>query len=312
MTHATLGRTNSFSSGAPLNPGRAGHAALLRPDGRVLFVGGSDPTVFVSRPVYDTIELFDPVRLTFTPAGKLLKPRSPRYVYTIPRGPHAGKILIGGGGFFDFELYDPATETSTTTDLVLPMENASAVSTEYGDGKVLLSGGSQPGGFDYVASALILNLVDLSLTPTKGQMALPRGSHGAVLQGDGKIPLYGGSYTETNRRQRHTTTEIFDPLTEIFNPGPEYTPKSLAPSVVPLPDDSILFMGGAAADGTSGHVDVYHPSTGFSVHPKTLDSLRSLFSATLLNDGRVMLLGGQIPLPRNNSALVSRPEFFVP
>ena len=110
-----------------------------------------------------------------------------------------------------------------------------------------------------------------------GSMIQEWWSAGAVLLGDGSVLVSGSGQAET-----------FDPVTEQF------TLLGEAPSGVPvvLADGRVLFagMGGAAGIDPSS---IYDPVAGTFRDIGPMNRPRRGFSATLLSDGRVLIVGGR-------------------
>ena len=92
---------------------RSGYAVMPLPNGRVLFMGGNDPSAEgKSGPLYSA-ELYDPTTGLFTATGDLAPKDVQRGGVTPPPN---GKVLVSGGakffdpalGRFSAMLYDPA------------------------------------------------------------------------------------------------------------------------------------------------------------------------------------------------------------
>jgi hypothetical protein len=139
-----------------------------------------------------------------------------------------------------------------------------------------------------------------------GSMEFPRYKQGAALLPDGKVLVAGGS-NENGRQITYSSTEIFDPRTGRFSPGPHmrFPRYKLLSGVVALNDGRILLAGGAERP------EVYDPTHDvFTVlNGEPLDGF--LFStATLLRDGRVLLVDGYGHHPTDgavNQALLWKP-----
>jgi hypothetical protein len=99
----------------------------------------------------------------------------------------------------------------------------------------------------------------------------------AVILDDGRVMIFGPG-----------EAEIFDPATE------EFTPAGETPSGVPikLMDGRILFAGVGDVGGV-GPSSVYDPVAGTFHDIGPMNRPRRGFSATLLGDGRVLIVGGK-------------------
>jgi len=145
--------------------------------------------------------------------------------------------------------------------------------------------GSYPVTYDVTDSsgnpaATVTRLVRVLVTGEwrqTGSMNQEWWSAGAVLLGDGRVLVSGSGQAET-----------FDAVTE------EFTLLGEAPSGVPivLADGRVLFagIGGSAGIDPSS---IYDPVAGTFSDIGPMNRPRRGFSATLLSDGRVLIVGGQ-------------------
>ena len=266
---------------------RCCHTATLLPDGRVLIAGEFNGAYLKGA------EIYNPKTSTFTPTGDLTMPRMDHVAALLDNG----KVLLAGGvgeGWIflgSAELYDPATGLFTPTGAMrVPRESHSV--TKLQDGRVLITGGHQGRHADIViySSAEIYDPATGSFTQT-GEMNVPRHKHDAVLLGDGKVLISGGS-DEHDDLNAYLSTEIFDPSQGKFRlaadmPGIRY--KHIGTSLL-LPDGDALLAGGAK------NAAVYNPRSNlFSIVPGEMGTapLSRLFStASLLQNGSVLITGG--------------------
>ena len=125
---------------------RFNHAATALADGKVLFTGDATASA----------ELYDPATDSFLAAGSMTEARS-RHSATLLTD---GTVLLAGGGFNNgtvssngslAELYDPASGHFTPIVHILTVPRAAHTGTLLADGRVLLAGGAQAGGFDVTA-----------------------------------------------------------------------------------------------------------------------------------------------------------------
>jgi hypothetical protein len=112
------------------------HAATLLEDGRVLITGGSDDRDWHG--VYDTAEIFDPAKRTFTPVSKMSSKRF--------KLPHATALLRDGnaliaGGNRSPEIYNHASQTFQPVQGTMGDPKFFATATLLKDGRVLIAGG---------------------------------------------------------------------------------------------------------------------------------------------------------------------------
>jgi hypothetical protein len=269
--------------------------AVALPDGRVLVIGVWDE----GDPVATEAELYDPS------SGKFTAARPP-----IDRGQPAvslladGRVLIAGGGdmhstsvdcLASADLFDPATGKFTRTGS-MRQARAGATATTLPDGRVLIPGGSscgtpQSGTAATYATAEIYDPASGRFTPA-GDMSAPRWSHTATLLADGRVLLAGGfSYSSGYK----ASADIFDPKTNTFTAaGPMSVARAYHVAAL-LPDGRVLVAGGendeSPIEGMAS-AEVFDPATGTFIAAGSMHSPRSSFTATLLANGEVLIIGG--------------------
>ena len=119
-------------------------------------------------------------------------------------------------------------------------------------------------------------------------MTIVRHKHAAVLLSNGNVLIAGGS-DKRDWRGQYSSAEIYDSSKGIFRSAGNMNSAryKLASATVLLRDGQALIAGG------SPRVEIYDPARNvFSIAAGELDTARSFSSATLLNDGRVLIVGG--------------------
>jgi hypothetical protein len=122
-----------------------------------------------------------------------------------------------------------------------------------------------------------------------GDMIDSRHKHGSVRLSDGRVLIIAGS-DERGGHELYRRTEVFDPPTGRFSPGPELNAAryKIVDAAVVLPSGAVLVAGGPA------RAELWQPGVagGFRALDGALDAGRSFATATLLEDGSVLVLGG--------------------
>ena len=115
-----------------------------------------------------------------------------------------------------------------------------------------------------------------------------RFGHTATLLRNGKVLVVGGNAT--------TNTELFDPARGWFATGELNTPRAGGHAATALADGRVLVLGGETdVDGPSSRTtsaEIYDPATQAWTPTGSLGHVRYGASATLLLDGRVLVVGG--------------------
>jgi hypothetical protein len=277
-------KTARFSRGPSMSAARSGHTATRLPDGQILIAGGYNGDYLRSAEIYDA-------------AANRFEPVSPM---TMARSGHtatllkSGKILILGGVGVGWtflsqaELFDPTTRTFVATG-GMQTARESHTATILADGKVLVAGGHRgrrPAVLVH-ASAEIYDPAAGAFTPA-GDLARVRHKHEAALLRDGRVLIAGGS-DERDGRGAYASAEIFDPKTNNFtNTGALNLARyKLQGTSVPLKYGKVLFAGGA------DRAEIFDPAGNtFSLVPGSLGTNRFFATATLLQNGHVLIAGG--------------------
>jgi hypothetical protein len=210
---------------------RYGHVATLLQDGKVLITGGHD-----LHTALQIAEIYDPVSGIFTRVGDMGKPRAGHFAPLLANG----KVLISGGGVADVELFDPSTNAFTPAGKTSSAQVGAA--TLLADGRVLISGEANS-DFSGPAPAEVYDPATGKFTPT-GTMATLRLAYTTTLLSDGTVLIAGGMIVDRNLRPVVASSEIYNPVTGAFNPGPTMRQPQYQQTATLMPDGSVLLVGG--------------------------------------------------------------------
>ncbi|MCB9880184.1 MAG: hypothetical protein H6834_00210 [Planctomycetes bacterium] len=142
--------TNKWTKGPDMSEGKAGHGALLLPDGRVLLSGGLTYTVFLSIKIPQfskAVDIYDPKTNTMKAVAAMNVDRAGHGIFELPGGKVlvaggiGGAILSGGVPTSGSEIYDPAQNRWTTTGS-LPLAKGLAGAVVLSDGSPAMIGGA--------------------------------------------------------------------------------------------------------------------------------------------------------------------------
>ena len=306
----TFVATTLVDGGAPttMTVPRTNHTATLLNDGTVLLVGGQNQTTFLA-----SAEIYDPTFGTFTAitglTGQLTTARAGHTATLLADG----KVLIAGGIsgntlLSSAELYDPVAKTFTT---VGPMNIAryTHTATLLANGKVLVATGID-------ATAQLYDPVAKSFSNTGG-LNVGRQSPSATLLPNGKVLIAGGL---VNGSAGIGSAELYDPITGTFaSTGGDglNTPRG-AHTATLLTDGTVLIAGGFNVNVTPSDIlasaEIYNPSTSTFTNTGSLTGTRWQHTATLLNDGSVLIAGGfgfnSNPQVNQNTFLATADRYF--
>jgi galactose oxidase-like protein/Kelch motif protein len=171
------------------------------------------------------------------------------------------------------------------------------------DGKVLIAGGMRRNQ-DFYKSAELFDPATGKFQPT-GEMSIGRVGHSAVLLRSGKVLIVGGwiGYGTTD------SAELYDPATGKFTTISKMTTRRARPSATLLENGNVLVAGGDDHDGRDGAIasaEIFNADTLRFQPTGSLHRPRQGQTATLLNDGRVLMAGG------TGGGLIARAELYDP
>jgi len=302
-----------FTSAGEMTEPRDGHTATLLADGRVLVAGGelSDASA----------EIFDPETGKFSATGSFGSERA----FSTATLLLDGRVLFAGGlspetdltGHLTIlnttEIFDPATGLfSSSAKMQSPRESHTAA--RLLDGRVLITGGidSPGGGGAAVSAAEIFDPVTGTFAQTGG-MHTERADHTATLLPNGDVLVAGGWNghrvdASDDPPWDPLFTELYSPDGHVFNTGADMSTTRIHHLAVDLGNSGVLMLGGIPSLQNI-HAQPPHPQYAelYVLNSKSflgfheLRLARQSYTATLLPDGKVLLVGGSDEAGPSNS-----------
>jgi N-acetylneuraminic acid mutarotase len=224
----------------------------------------------------------------------------------------SGQVLVAGGcggqDFFevgqpDAELYDPATTSFAVTGS-MESPRCRHTATLLPNGKVLVVGGF---GAAYDGPAAATNSTELYDSATRAfsqtaNMAQARAAHTATLLLNGKVLITGGAniggWGFPFYGSAMAAAEIYDPATNTFTATGSMGTARFGHTATLLPSGKVLIAGGFTSAEVNqeaaslASAEVYDPVTGTFSPAGEMTVTRGGHTATLLQDGRVLITGG--------------------
>jgi RHS repeat-associated protein len=319
--------TNIFVPTGSLTIGREGQTATLLPNGMVLLVGGSDS----SGNSFASAEIYNPVTGVFTPTGSLSVSRLDHTATLLKNG----KVLIHGGVqathaagipsltvLNSAELYDPSTGTfAPAGNSTVPRSINTA--TLLSDGKVLFVGGDLftfgVNGFQNATSLASAELYDPTtgtFSPT-GSLATGRTGHTATTLPNGDVLVVGGFNAATAKVL--ASSEIYHLSNGTFSATGNLSTGRDFHTATLLNNGLVLVAGGDMGSGlystALSSAELFDPTTDVFTTTGNLSTARAVHTATLLDDGLVLVAGGRTGGyngTSNTESATSSAELFNP
>jgi hypothetical protein len=240
----------------------------------------------------------------------------------------SGKVLIAGGANWNqpssaanAELYDPATGTFTYAGPYAnsnPRRNVDLdlcpVANLVPDGRVLIV-------WDDLDSSAEVYDPSAGTFIAAGSMVRPQGLISpATLLTNGKVLFAGGEDGEETGGVPNA--ELYDPSSRTSTPTGSMTTPRMGHTSTLLPDGTVLIAGSQRSSFDGGDAlasaELYDPASGMFSATGDMTTARFSHTATLLSDGRVLIVGGLCNACRgvsifpDRSAEIYRPAVLIP
>ncbi len=206
-----------------------------------------------------------------------------------------GRVLVVGDfsspdNWNGAQLYNPDKDVWKSTAYLVDKRRWHT-STLLLDGRVLVTGGREKSG-EVLHTVEVFDPVDNSWTSTS-VMHDGRAFHAAALMNDGRVLVVGGF---DDNLQTLASAEIYDPDAQTWTLIDEMNESRFFLSASVLHDGRVLIIGGSnnstGPAATHKTAEIYDPlSDGWS-QAGQLTVNRTGHSATVLKDGRVLVVGG--------------------
>jgi len=258
---ASTAASGSWALTGTMTSPRASATATLLPNGKVLVAGGFTPQADSTA----SAELYDPATGTWAATGPMTTARSGQTASLLA----SGKVLVvggagaGGASVPSAELYDPATGTWAATGPMASAAGSGATATLLPGGSVLVAGGAIESGC--CGGIVAADLYDPSsgTWQAAANMNFPREAPASVVLPDGAVLMTGG-YEGITPTPYLASTEIYQPVTNTWTPGPDMNQGRGNQTATLLPDGRVLVAGGYAAQpegSVLATAELYSPGT---------------------------------------------------
>jgi hypothetical protein len=310
-----------FVSAGALGTARVHHTATLLKNGKVLVTGGSNSNARALA----VAEIFNPKMSSFGPTVSDLGTARSEHAATLLSN---GTVLVTGGldsngnALETAELFDPVSETFTPTGSLAGGPRLAHTATLLSDGTVFVTGGLDNSG-NALATAEVYDPNAGTFTTT-GSLGTARYAHTATLLMNGKVLVAGGLSTPTDDL---ASAELFDPSTGSFETTLIWMEQRRSAHTATLRADGTILIAGGSILSTgicglncitlvplsSATAEVFNPITQMFTPTGDLGTSRFSHTATLLDNGTVLITGGVTALVRRRqllSSVLSTAELF--
>ncbi|HXM56736.1 MAG TPA: kelch repeat-containing protein, partial [Candidatus Dormibacteraeota bacterium] len=221
-----------------------------------------------------------------------------------------GRLLVAGGlqvsgtnvnVLNGAELYDPASGAWTNA-APLATGRAAHTATPLANGVVLVVGGEAQSGAA-LASAELYDPNTNHWTAAAPLHTARFGQAAVLLNGGSKVLVVGGRASSGGASTPLASTEVYDAATNSWTAGPNLTVARSDLTATLLADGRVLVAGGDAAASTSpaspqAVADLVDPDGRAVTRAANMSTVRADHTATLLSDGRVLVVGGTLDKPQ--------------
>jgi hypothetical protein len=320
----------AFASTGSMNLPRFAHSAILLQNGQVLIAGGFS-TCDLGSPCaqVNTAELYDPIAGVFTLTGSMSS-IAPTKGVLLP----SGQVLFAEGytgTLARVEVYDPAAGVFSVVGNTATLSSVGNA-TLLNDGTVLLTGvifptsisGAEiydpiagtftpvttwPSRIGFVSSLAVLGdgrvLLDspalydplastFSSVPTRGWF---NDAPPSALLPNGQVLLTGGNTDGGDVNW----SELFDPSTGSFTRSGDMLTARDSHTATVLAEGTVLIAGGGSYNNgtlaSTSSTESYDSTTGQFSPAGSMTTPRASHAAVLLNNGQVLITGGNISIP---------------
>jgi len=275
----------------PTPRGRENYVAIKLNDGRTLYAGGADDGHAIKRG-----EIFDPSSNKIRPTGAMIVPRCGPTATLLPDG----SVLIAGGATCSeepapirtLEIFDPASATfHEAADLNFPRFDLKTLLLS--NGRVLIAQGYGQ-THELIGPAEIFDPKDAIVQPA-GSMMNPRCFGSETQLPGGQVLIAGGVRCDEPEREAISAAEIFDPSGQFGRVGTMSIARVCHTATL-MKNGKVLIAGGASALSSGVALDsaeIYDPSTSSFSRTGSMTKARACATATLRDDGTVLVKGGQ-------------------
>src|SRR5271165_5957224 len=289
----------SFTTSQPLANARSGHTATLLSNGSVLLAGG-----LANGSTIASVETYQPS--SFAPAG----------LVSIAITPGTTSIFVGAvqpfvatGTFGDgtTQILQSASWNSASPAIATVSNAAGSVGFAQGQAIGTTTISATVGTVSGSTTLTVQPPVQSSGFTTSAPMGSSLYAHTATRLTSGQVLIAGGM----SPAGVVNTAQLYNPANQSFAAAGAMNVARWLHTATLLNDGTLLIAGGSDLTNreTLDSAEIYNPATGaFTLLASTLNTARVGHTATLLNNGQVLIVGGYDP----QFGLIADAELYNP
>lgn len=316
---------DSFTSGLYIPPGGVLDIPVTLPGDPGLF-GAIFYSQFGTADVLapNNIGLSSPASVLFAAYDTYIQVANPmqwyRSLHTATPFGNGRYVLVAGGGsgtllaptsVLTTDIFDNYTRTFMAGPN-MALRRSLHTATRLNDGRILVTGGIDPAAPNNWNDGEIYDPTTNTFTAVSNFMSSPRAGHTATLLANGNVLIAGGNTLFSTAgacpnltvfQSAVATTDIYNPSTNSFAPGPSMPGARVAHEAVRLPNGSVLVAGGLstgscllgnAVPTLPNQTYLYNPATNTFSTSTSLAAGRLKPILEILPSGNVFCGGGAI------------------
>lgn len=165
---------------------------------------------------------------------------------------------------------------------------------------------------------IFVSVADASSKWSKtGSMNIQRAYHKSILLNDGRVLVSGGANYINWESNYLASCEIYDPITEQWSLTDPLPIRRYFHTMTLLKDGRVLVTGGAYSQSGEPFTQlkscaIYDPLTNHWIPVRNINYPRSGHTATLLKDGRVLVVGGNVSTSPTSDYFYKSCEIYDP
>jgi N-acetylneuraminic acid mutarotase len=270
---------------------RWSHTATRLMDGRVLAAGGTAAEASISA------EIYDPATGAWTATKQTMPTPHSDHVAALLCD---GRVLVAGGFSSDSTasvtaaIYDPAADTWTSAS-PMHLGHTYGTATVLEDCRVLVAG-----GYDALAGSELYDATTGKWTVVQSSLSQTRFYASATRLQDGRVVVAGGGYDQSSQWFTLPNVDVFDPQAGKWELLAHLHAARRSHAAALLPDGRLLVSGGSDGgqdDGAQAAVElssmeIYDPAKRTWAAAPSLAQPRTTHTATVLDNGAVLVAGG--------------------